>query len=192
MTDNGAPRELAPGRRPSERLRTAVIDLLNERNYAELTIGVIAERAGVDRDLLYHWPSKAELAVAVHIGFVESLTDPDSGNVRDDLRGYAGQVLGLMRGTAGGVWHAVLTELYTQHELREAFTKVDALVHDQLATMLRRGVERGQVRPDAPINLVVELARGWWINRFSGGLSLNDADAIHLVDNGLMLILEPD
>src|SRR3954469_6481005 len=85
-----------PGRPRSEDARhavlTATLELAAESGPAGLTMGGIAERAGVSKETLYRWwRSKAEvvLEALAHYGD-EAIPVPDSGSLAGDLRAFLG------------------------------------------------------------------------------------------------------
>lgn len=158
----------AAGRPKSDKARRAVLaaalELVKDHGYAALTIEGIAARAGVAKTTIYRsWPSKA--AVVMDAVFVESdprLSFPDTGSAREDLRLQISRVTTLFTEPAfGKPFVGLLAE--SQHDPALA----DAL-HQWLITarragaaeVLRRGVERGELRADLDTDVAIDALYG--------------------------------
>src|SRR4051794_32255220 len=91
-----------PGGR-SERVRVAVLraalEQLLARGYDALSVGEVAESAGVAVTTVYRrWPTKAELAAAALGEFAAAANPmPDSGDLERDLRALLAQIVDLLR-----------------------------------------------------------------------------------------------
>jgi AcrR family transcriptional regulator len=88
-----APAGAARGGRPrSERARRAILaaaaEMLLEQGVAHVSMGAVAERAGVSKATIYRWwPSKEMLALEALLDWtVAGETDTDTGSLREDLR----------------------------------------------------------------------------------------------------------
>jgi AcrR family transcriptional regulator len=158
----------APGRPKSDRARravlTAALELVRDNGYAALTIEGIAARAGVAKTTIYRsWPSKA--AVVMDAVFAESdprLSFPDTGSAREDLRLQISRMATLFTEPAfGKPFVGLLAD--SQHDPVLA----DAL-HQRLITarraggaeVLRRGVERGELRADLDVHVAIDALYG--------------------------------
>ena len=73
------------------KVHQAVLDLLTERGTAELTIPVIAQRAGVNPTSIYRrWRTREGLLADVAMSHLErDLPLPDTGSLRGDLTAWA-------------------------------------------------------------------------------------------------------
>jgi AcrR family transcriptional regulator len=86
-----------PGGR-SARVRTAVhdavLDLLGERPWEDITVALVAERSGVHQATIYRrWGSMSELLNDLVVErLVTAGPVPDTGTLREDLLGYATMV----------------------------------------------------------------------------------------------------
>ena len=80
--------------RTHTKVLSAAIDLLAERGYSGFSIDAIVRRTGVAKTTLYrHWPSRADLLVAVIKELEGAGPLPDTGSVRQDLlEFFAGRV----------------------------------------------------------------------------------------------------
>jgi AcrR family transcriptional regulator len=159
-----------PGRPRSARADAAIaratFELLVEQGFTGLSIEAVAERAGVGKATIYRrWGSKAELV----IGAIESMglgapEPPDTGSVRGDLLTLAaGQardaeqagvsVLTFPRVLA----EAALSAPELQEALKKGFVDPRTSVVEQL---LRRGMERGELRADLDVETTVNMVIG--------------------------------
>ena len=146
------------GPREQEILR-ATLDLLGETGYDRLTLDAVAARAKASKATLYRrWTSKAELVVEAMLCAAEvGPALPDSGSLRDDLLAMASQK-GLFDPARADAFCGLATAISHDRQLAEALRArfLDPR-NDHLRALLERGLARGQVRPDADIDLVVTL-----------------------------------
>jgi AcrR family transcriptional regulator len=130
-----------------------VLDTLTERGYEALTMDLIASRARTSKATLYRqWGGKPDLVVAAlqHTKPTPDVTDIDTGTLAGDLRvlvAHAGERIAedapLMR--------ALMHAMHESPELLRAFREVVLLPEiEGLEGLLRRGVDRGELPPDAP------------------------------------------
>lgn len=140
----------------------ATLDLLAEGGYAALTMEGIADRAGVGKATLYRrWKSPEEAVVAAVSSFVEEIGIPDSGSVDEDLRLLMGQAVEVYRGRPGRVLPGLLAAMAASEEVgRSVRTHFLEGRRAALATVLRRGMERGELPPDADIELILDFLGG--------------------------------
>src|SRR6266704_2718003 len=137
MSDSRPGPAKGPGRPRSERAHEAILeatlDLLLEEGFTRMSIEAVATRAGVGKATIYRrWPSKADLVVeAVACRKEQPFVDPDSGGVREDLVSLA----------------------------RQAFRPSESSEVTEL--VLRRGVERGEIRSDIDIELALDVLMGF-------------------------------
>jgi len=154
----GRPREPAA----DDAITRAALDLLAERGFQAATIEAIAERAGVGRNTIYRrWRSKEEL---IADALRELTTDVDWG--ADDL--YA-LLLTWLREFArtfsdplhGRLLVGVLGELQQNPVFADVYA--DRVVRPRREALLARladAQERGELRPDADVELVADLLGG--------------------------------
>ncbi len=158
----------APPLARSERTRIAILDatreLLAEGGVATLTVEGVAARAGVAKTTIYRrWRGKDELALAVLVDMVESVTStPDLGDARRELIRFVGKAVKILNSTLmGRVMQGLVSDLATDPELADAFrARVVTLRIDETRRVVDRGVARGELRPDIDIELAHELLFG--------------------------------
>ncbi len=138
--------------------------LLVEQGYDAMSIEGVAAAAGVGKTTIYRrYPGKRELVVAAVSSFAEIFDlPPDSGNVRRDLLTFLKQSFEVFQ---SGLAFAMLgTLLVKEHEdpaLLELFRQ--QLIRPRIEVvsgLLRQGIERGELRADLPLPLVVQMLVG--------------------------------
>ena len=157
-----------PGRRSESSHRAIVAatqELLVEVGYRELTIEGVAARAGVGKQTIYRWwPSRAALALEAYLGGSDTVLQPppDSGEVRKDVRKLLGWLIAVLAEPIGGrVLAGLIADLQHDPELAERFHR-DVVPARRRAMLeaLERGRERGELRPDADLELAVDELHG--------------------------------
>lgn len=142
----------------------ATLRILQEQGYGGLTIDGVAAKAGVGRPTIYRrWPSKPALVVAALVQSSRlAVPAPDTGSLRGDLVDIQRHQVELMnspisrRVTAG-----LVADLATDPELAESY--VSEYLAPRRATVwqvLQRGVDRGDLRPDADFAFLYDLLMG--------------------------------
>jgi AcrR family transcriptional regulator len=141
-------------RKRGQALLTAIFEAtlteLGEAGYASLTMEHIAARARTSKASLYRrWSSRRELvADATRWAVSDRIELPDTGDVRKDLLTLLRIVARQLAGPLGEAARGLMVEALNDRELGHiAISHVNGpqLVLD----ILRRGAERGQVRPEA-------------------------------------------
>jgi AcrR family transcriptional regulator len=178
-----------------EAIHAAVMTELATRGYDALTIEGVAERAQTGKASIYRrWPTKLELVLDTVDAHMPSIgTAPDTGCVRDDLLMVLRRIAKHMNSQAGTAVRACMSDLKSNADLaaavREQLVVPRKLV---IVEILRRGVERGEVREDAITDRVVELGPMLlYAERTQRGLALRDATVVGIVDEVLMPLLRP-
>jgi len=168
-------------------IRRAAIDLLAEESFDALTIEGVAARAGCGKATIYRrWPSKSALVVdAIARCRDAGYQPPDTGSAREDLLLYVqGFMHHLRTSDAGRVMPALVAELARNAELAAAFrdgfiVPRRARVHDAV----RRGIERGELRPDLDAELVADSVVAILQHRFLiTGMEIDEDLPRRLVD----------
>jgi AcrR family transcriptional regulator len=176
------------GRPRSDRVHRAILDafreVLSEDGFADLRLEHVAARAGVGKATIYRrWASKEALAqellaelAAPHIAVAEA----------DDTRTeLLAAVLNPMRAVTdtpfGPVIRALLSQIAVNPTLGDRFraTVVQAR-RDEIARVIGRGIARGDLRPDADVDIATELLVGpvYFRLMFGGELSRDFANRV--------------
>jgi AcrR family transcriptional regulator len=142
----------------------ATLEVLVAEGYRALTMEQVRARAGVGKATLYRrFGSKEELVKAAVAHLHADLATPaDTGSVRGDFAVVVEDVLSAARVTGALTFMPrVLAEVAGDPEMHAIFSA--ALVEPRrrvLETILRRGIERGEIRPDTDLELAVDLIAG--------------------------------
>ena len=180
-------RVLTRSERVSASIATAVTELLAERDLKDLTMDVVAERAGVGKAALYRrYPSKEVMAVDIFCVAAERF-DPrfDSGDLRTDLGVFLRSTLRLLDGS---IARRLVPELFAAAHRDPG---IAAMIRERLLKtrrasaleMLRRGVKRGELDPDADADFLLDLlAGGFYWRIFVRGDEIRDRDIDAFVD----------
>jgi AcrR family transcriptional regulator len=144
-----------PGRPRSAEAHRAILDavlvLLAEEGFGGLSIEGVAARAGVGKATVYRrWSSKVPLVIeALDTVASERLSVPNTGSVRGDLTEFLTQLVRTMDGPDGRLVAPLLAAMSRSPELAEAFRRdLIAPRRDVANEIIRRGIARGELRPD--------------------------------------------
>jgi AcrR family transcriptional regulator len=156
----------APGRPRNEATTRAILDaaleLVGEEGYAGCSMERIAQRAGVQKPAVYRrWCNKSELvADAVHTIAIP-IEDPDTGSLEDDLVTLLRDMAAMSRTPEGRVALRLLAEQAAHPDLVDAMrASIIARRRTVFARVLRRGVERGEIRAGLDVDVVVQMLLG--------------------------------
>ena len=146
----------------------ATLELLLEGGYRGLTMEQVRARAGVGKATLYrrHGSKQALVAEAIrHLN--QPLAEPDTGSTRTDILTVARSVIaGAERVEFASFAPRLLAESAGDPEMHAIF--YENLVAPRRAVMakvLRRGVERGELREDLDVELAIDVLTGPWVYR---------------------------
>lgn len=151
----GRPRSVEADRAIGE----AVVDLLIERGYGEVTMEGVATRAGVAKTTIYRrWPTKALMVVESICGAgkncpIEAVCC--DGTIRSTLIGH---LQGLSSSRVTKIITGLAVEMPHNPELAEAVR--EGLLTPNRAVMmavLQEGVTSGELRPDIDLQLTADL-----------------------------------
>jgi AcrR family transcriptional regulator len=187
----------APGRPRSaeshEAIVQATLGLLLEVGYGPLTMEAVRTRAGVGKATIYRrWSSKEELVADAIVSLHEEFDVPDTGSLRGDYHAIAEMVrASARRAGASRLAPRLLGEAVNDPELHAIF--YENLVkprREALGGLIRRAMERGEIRDDVDVDLLVDLFAGPAVYRLlitAGDLSrMFDVDAqLDVLVNGL-------
>jgi len=165
----------------AERSNKAILDATRELLAADgdvgsLTVEAVAARSGVAKTTIYRrWRDKWELALdAVMIDMLPGFADPvDVGDTRKELITFVDSVVKIWSSAPyGPAMQALVSQISTQPELARVYReRVVEPRRDQLAPVIERGIQRGDLRPDTDVRFVHEYLVGPILYRLllSGG-----------------------
>ena len=181
------------GRPRSDRVNRAILDtarqLLIRDGYTRLRLEHVAAQAGVGKATIYRrWPSKEALAQALLADLAAPhIAIEESGDTREEmLAAVMNPLLAVTESEFGPVIRALLSQIATNPALGDPFraTVVQAR-RTEIARMIARGVERGDLCPDADAEIATELLVGPVYFRLMFGGELDRSFAERIVDNVL-------
>jgi AcrR family transcriptional regulator len=161
-------KERPPGRPRDARADRAILqatrELIAERGVYEFRTEDVAARARVGKGAIYRrYRSKDELVTAAIAALVtEEIALPDTGSTRADLLVLMREAVELYRGSlAGRLMPSLIGAIAQKPDLasavRDGFL---AARRASLSEVLRRGVERGDLRPDLDVELALDVLAG--------------------------------
>jgi AcrR family transcriptional regulator len=141
----------------------ATLEILNVKGYAGLSIDGVAAKTGVGRPTIYRrWPSKPALVIAALTQSPLLSSAHDTGALRDDLLAFQSDQVRMMNLPASRrITAGLVADLVADPELSETYLG-DFVGQRQAAVReaLLRGIERGELRPDANLDLIYDLLMG--------------------------------
>jgi AcrR family transcriptional regulator len=152
------------GRPRSERAHRAILEaaaaLLLEGGLTATTIEAVAARAHVSKVTIYKWwPSRGALVVDAYFDhFRETMVFEDSGEIAHDLETQIGRLIDAFRDRAGELMAELIGQAQSDpllaQQIRERWL---APRREATKVILRRGIERGQIRDELDLETVLDL-----------------------------------
>ena len=161
-----ATRKPAAGKRArtQERVLAAAGQILREEGYSRLTMERVAAESGVAKTTLYRrWPTKAALCMDLYLDVARrELQVPDTGDVAGDLKHIANTVVYLQTRTiAGPAFIGMIAEgLLNPQTQTEVLAEFAERRREVTRLVLKRAIERGEIRADTDIDLVIDALGG--------------------------------
>jgi AcrR family transcriptional regulator len=161
---------------------------LAERGYARMSVDAVAARAGVSKPTVYlRHPTKADLATAAIASMRVEPRPTLTGDVRADLIAYLRLLrAGLERPHGMATLGTVLAEEHETPELLALFR--ERLVRPrrrELRAILDAARDRGELRPEANLDVAVAALVGAFFGRYMAGDPLGGRFVGTLVDTVL-------
>jgi AcrR family transcriptional regulator len=156
------------GRPRSDRAHRAILEAAREHlvkdGFADLRLEHVAAEAGVGKATIYRrWASKEALALDVLMQLAAPhIAIDDVGDTRFELLAAVENVIRAITGTPfGPVIQALLSQIATNPALGVQFrASIVQASRDEIARVVRRGIARGELRPDVEIEVATELLIG--------------------------------
>ncbi|MFE1787223.1 TetR/AcrR family transcriptional regulator [Streptomyces sp. NPDC059525] len=196
MAGSGWTEGAPPVRRRGPELERAILDAALEQlgsvGWNALTMEGVAAGARTGKAALYRrWPSKADLVADVLRRGLPALGEtPDQGSIREDLYRLCVRMRDVMRSPAGMALRAVLHECDPAHGdlFREVIWKgLHEPAREVIGELLLRGIQRGDVRPDATSPLINDVIPAMLMYRAKVcGSEWPDREIAEMID-GLMV-----
>lgn len=169
----------------SSAILAAAAALLQEKGYARFTIEEVARRSGAAKSTIYRWWSgKMNLLLDIYGSDVEKMIEiPDFGNVEQEIIFLNRAIWKLWRETASGqAYKSMIAEAQADpaaiDQLRSRFLPER---RRKLLFTLQRAADRGELRPDINLEIVVDIFFGFsWYRLLTGQID-DDVQAIAAV-----------
>jgi AcrR family transcriptional regulator len=149
----------------------AALGLLLDVGYDRLTLDAVAARCRASKATLYRrWSGKGELVVDAVVRLKGEVPDvPDTGHLLADLQALAsGQHGEGIDERSLGIMCAVTTAVHRDPQLRAALmAKFLAPRQQVLRAILQQAHDRGEVRPDADLDLIADVIPAVLLYRLS-------------------------
>lgn len=176
-------------------IRGAALELLSAGGPSAVTMEAVAGVARTSKAVLYRrWPDSRALLRDTLVGMARAaIPHEDTGSYRGDmlavLRGWAT----LFTGPQAAILRGVVAAAVQDEQLAETLAR-DLIGYRkaQMAELLGRGVERGDVREDVPVHIARELGQSvLWHRLLVSGDPIDDALVVELVDEVLVPFVSP-
>ncbi|MER5587159.1 TetR/AcrR family transcriptional regulator [Streptomyces asoensis] len=196
----------APSRAPSPRRRGAVLERaildaaleqLGTVGWNGLTMEGVAAGAQTGKAAVYRrWPSKEALvADALRAGLPRLDAVPDLGSVREDLVALCRGARDAMFSRPGFALRSIIHECDPVEGERFHALIIEGVVEPTvrlLREVVERGIERGEVRPDAGNAYVLDVIPAMMMYRSKMcGCEWNDDDLDEMIDRLMLPLLRP-
>jgi len=176
------------GRPRSERAHRAILDAARELliidGFADLRLEHVASRAGVGKATIYRrWGSKEALALELLMELAAPhIAVKETGDTREELLAAVNNARRALTDTSfGPVIRALLSQIALNKDLGDPFrASVVQGRRDEVTKTVRRGIVRGDIRPDADVEIATELLVGpvYFRLMFGGKLDHSFADSV--------------
>jgi AcrR family transcriptional regulator len=155
----------APGRPRSveadRAIVEAIVDLLVEDGYREVTVEAVAARAGVAKTTIYRrWPSKVDMVIEAITACKKYCPVADCSTERVACT-LVSMLSAFSCSRIARILSGLTVEMVHNEELAAAVREVLlAPSREAVVSVLRRGVETGEIRPGVDLQLVSDLLVG--------------------------------
>lgn len=172
----------------------AVVDgaaeLFEAQRYTDVTMEAIAAHAGVAKQTLYKWwPSKAKLGMEVYATrILRPIALPDTGDTERDLEALLLRACRtLRRGNVGTLIAGLIADAQSDDALLRELRETLIMSRRRLAAeLLERGIQRGEIRADMDVGLVLDMLYGpIWYRLLLQNAPLDDAFVTALARSAL-------
>jgi AcrR family transcriptional regulator len=182
-------------------IRAACVAELAECGYGSLTIESVASRAQTGKASIYRrWPTKQKLVLDsvsdLMIGPLQHVIEvelDDTVTTCDAMLSLLQQAAAAIHGSTGDAMRSIMSESLRDTGFSDVF-ECDFFGprKNALLELLRRGVARGEVRPDAVYEFVPDMIAGVLIHRvLLRRLVPDDAELRQLLDGFIMPAIAP-
>ncbi|MEU9312253.1 TetR/AcrR family transcriptional regulator [Streptomyces sp. NPDC048256] len=197
-----APARASSPRRRGAVLERAILDATLEQlgtvGWNGLTMEGVAAEAQTGKAAVYRrWPSKEALVTdALRAGLPRLDAVPDLGSVRADLMALCRDARDAMFSRPGFALRSIIHECDPTQVERFHTLIIDGVVEPTvklLHEVVNRGIERGEVRPDAANGYVFDVIPAMMMYRSKMcGCEWDDRELDEMIDRLMLPLLRPD
>jgi AcrR family transcriptional regulator len=169
-----------------QRILSATRDLICERGPGRVSINEIAAAAGVGKQTIYRWwPTRSAVVIdALEAGFEHDNPFPDSDTTKDDLRTQMRRVATTFASPTGSIIRELVADAQGDatlgREFRERFFEQRRV---RARAVVTRGMERGELRADLPLETVIDLLYApLWLRMLIAHEPLDESVADSILD----------
>ena len=167
------------------RVLAVTLEQLAAQGFQRLSVPEIAARTGLNKTSIYRrWPTKTDLvrdALNVSMGHGAEL--PDTGALRSDLLEMARAALSFVQSPLGTAVLRTLVAEEPDSEMRGIASSMLQQEGDGPQALLRRAMTRGELPPDADVELILTAVAGALMQRiFIEGSPVPDVFLQRLID----------
>jgi AcrR family transcriptional regulator len=163
----------------------ATLYLLERKPLRKVTSDAIARRAGVSKATIYKWwPNKSLVALDAYLRSMnERVLIPDTGSAEEDFTLQLQSVAAFYISPLGKLFGQFIAEGQSDPAFLALFRDRFLYVRrDAARQMWRRGVDRGDIRPEIDSEIVLDLIYGPVLFRLMVGHgAINDSESAAMV-----------
>lgn len=172
----------------------AALEQLSTVGWNGLTMEGVAAAAQTGKAAVYRrWPSKEDLVVEALRDGLPTMEPPDLGSVRADLFELCEAIRAAMYSRTGAALRAVLHECDASNAERFHELIIDRVIEPStrlFGEVIRRGIERGEVRSDAADAMVFDVVPALMMYRTKVCASdWADVEIAEVIDKVMMPLL---
>jgi AcrR family transcriptional regulator len=149
-----------------ERILAAAAHLILTRGYDNMTVDEVAAMAKAGKATVYRrWAGKEDLAfAALEQLYATRLPIPDTGSVHDDLVVATRMALEFSGSETGRAYvRMTCSESLRDQRIAALYTSAFEAQEEAARIMLQRGIDRGELRTDFPMDVAVDWFAGLMI-----------------------------
>ena len=145
----------------------ATLEIFADEGYHALSMESVAARAGVGKATIYrHWSSRDGLVRAAIEWLQEPLVEPDTGDLRADLRSLLSQLVDELSGPdSGRVLPSFIDAAGRDPVLASILETATRETRAAYARVIRRGIDRGELPEGTPVDLLTDLLMAPFVYR---------------------------
>lgn len=178
------PSEARRSRRSHESILEAATELLESGGYRNLTIEMIAKKAGVGKQTIYRWwRSKADIVLEAEIVRADqNFPQPDTGNLLIDLKAVLLRYVEIFDSPRlHQAWSGLVAEAQLDPQFGASFHGGFVTRRRELFRLLfAAAAQRGDLRPGCDVELLVDLVHGAMWYRLLGPRPLTKQYALRV------------